>query len=89
MFKFSHFSLLFLNVVSYSPGWLQTPNVTKDVLELLILLFRVLGLRCVLPHPEYVVYVVLGTNPRALRVASRHSINQATSPAQFIIFHTH
>lgn len=88
MFKFSHFSLLFLNGVSYSPGWLQTPNVTKDVLELLFLLFRVLGLRHMPPHPGYVVYVVLGTNPRALCMASRHSINQATSPAQ-LIFHTH
>lgn len=83
MFKFSHFFLLFLNGVSYSPGWLQIPNVSKDVLELLNLLFRVLGLRQVPPRP---VYVVLGTNPRALCMASRYSINQATSLAQLIIF---
>lgn len=57
------FIYLFYNNISHSPSWPQTFYVTKDNLELLILLPPLPKYACV---PACQVYVVLGTRLRAL-----------------------
>lgn len=71
-------------MVSCSPGWSQTHNVARDILNSCSSCLSLPSAGISDMHHPHPVYMVLGTEPRASYVLGKHSSNGATSISHIV-----